>query len=277
MKIKHEYSMANGVIIPSIGFGTWQIPDGEVAYNATLTALKAGYRHIDTAAAYGNEKSIGKAIRDSGVKREEIFITSKLKAELKGYEIALREFQKTITNLGVEYLDLYLIHAPKPWNVNSNGLEYTEQNIASWKAFVELYKQGKIRSIGVSNFRPEHIVPLIEATHFVPHVDQIMLFPGALQAETVAFAKEKAILIEAYSPFATGKLFEVEKIKEIADKYHVTMGQLAIRWSLQRGHLPLPKSTTPERIVNNLDVFGFEITATDMKEIDVVQVPPWRG
>jgi len=277
MKIKHEYTMANGVKIPSIGFGTWQIPEGDVAYQSTITALKAGYRHIDTAAAYGNEKSVGKALRDSGLKRDEVFITSKLKAELKGYEITMNEFQKTITNLGVDYLDLYLIHAPKPWHINSNGLEYTEQNIASWKAFVELYKQGKIRSIGVSNFRPEHIIPLIEATHFVPHVDQIYLFPGALQEETVAFAKEKGILIEAYSPFATGRLFEVARIKELADKYHVTMGQLAIRWSLQRGHLPLPKSITPDRIVNNLDVFGFEINEADMKEIDGVKVPPWRG
>ncbi len=274
---KHEYVLSNGVRIPVIGFGTWQIPEGKVAYEATSYALKVGYRHIDTAAAYGNETSVGQAIRDSGLKREEVFITSKLKAELKGYQTALDEFAKTIARLGVDYLDLYLIHAPKPWSVNSSGVEYNDQNIESWKAFIELYKQGKIRAIGVSNFRPEHLKPLIEATGFAPHANQIFLNPGDAQKATVDFSQPYGILTEAYSPLATGRLFQVEKLQEMAKKYSVTLAQLAIRWSLQRGFLPLPKSVTPERIVNNLDVFGFDIAAADLAAMEQIQLPPWRG
>lgn len=268
MKIEKEYILSNGVIIPSIAFGTWQIPNGEVAYQSTKDALEAGYRHIDTAAAYGNEESVGKAIKDSGLKRAEVFITSKLKAELKGYQITMDEFHKTLDRLGVKYLDLYLIHAPKPWGSSKDALEYTDLNIESWKAFVKLYHDGYIRSIGVSNFGPEHIKPLIDATGFVPHVNQIYLNPGVLQEETVLFAREHHILIEAYSPFATGRLFESKEIHEIAEKYHKNAGQIALRWSLQHGHLPLPKSVHKQRIAENLNVFDFEITDEDMMRID---------
>lgn len=271
--IQKEYRLRNGVLIPAIGFGTWQIPSGEEAYQATLAALKAGYRHIDTAAAYGNEASIGQAIRDSGIPREEIFITSKLKAELKGYQTALDEFQKTIDRLGIEVLDLYLIHAPKPWHIHTDGLEYTEANIETWKAFVELYKQGKVRAIGVSNFGVKHLRPLIHATDFPPHANQIYLCPGTPQEETVQYSQPYGILTEAYSPFATGRLFKVEAFRQLADKYGVTPAQLAVRWSLQKGHLPLPKSVTPERIANNLDVFDFEIVSSDMDQIDKIQIP----
>lgn len=271
--MKKEYTLRNGVTIPAIGFGTWQIPPGDEAYQATLTALKAGYRHIDTAAAYGNEASIGQAIRDSGIPRSEIFITSKLKAELKGYQTALDEFQKTIDRLGIDVLDLYLIHAPKPWHIHSDGLEYTEQNIETWKAFVQLYRQGKVRAIGVSNFGVNHLRPIIHATDFPPHADQIYLCPGTPQEETAALAKDYGILIEAYSPFATGRLFKVQAFLDLAKQYQVTPAQLAVRWSLQKGHLPLPKSVTPERIQNNLDVDGFQISKPDMAIIDHIQIP----
>jgi diketogulonate reductase-like aldo/keto reductase len=277
MEQRHEYILSNGVRIPSIGFGTWQIRDGEEAYGATLAALRVGYRHIDTAAAYGNEDSVGKAIRDSGIPREEVFITSKLKAELKGYETAIEEYEKTITRLGVERLDLYLIHAPKPWSVNSSGLEYTEQNIATWKAFVDLYREGRIRAIGVSNFRPEHLRPIIDATGFAPHANQIFLNPAETQKETVDFERPYGILTEAYSPFATGRLFAVEKLAQIATKYGVSLGRLALRWSLQRGFLPLPKSVTPARIADNLDIFGFDIAASDLADMEDIVLPPWRG
>ena len=276
MKVVKEYKLSNGVIIPSVGFGTWQIPNGKEAYESTLYALKNGYTHIDTAAAYGNEESVGKAIKDSGFKREEVFITSKLKAELKGYQVAKDEFAKTIQKLGVDYLDLYLIHAPKPWSVHSDGTEYTEQNIETWKAFIELYQAGKIRSIGVSNFRPEHLKPLIEATHFAPHVNQIFLCPGATQKETVEFSKPYGILTEAYSPLATGRLFKVELMQQMAEKYEKSLAQVAIRWSLQRGFLPLPKSVTPSRISNNIDVWNFEISETDLDAIDKIVLPPWQ-
>jgi diketogulonate reductase-like aldo/keto reductase len=272
MTIHQHYILSNGIKIPSIGFGTWQIPNGKEAYDSTYIALKAGYRHIDTAAAYGNEASIGKAIKDSKIKRADIFITSKLRAEIKGYEIAKIEFQKTIDALGVDYLDLYLIHAPKPWHIQSSGVEYNDQNVQTWKAFIELYVQGKVRSIGVSNFRPEHLEPLITETGFIPHVNQIHLRPGALQQETVDYAKIHGILIEAYSPFATGNLFKNNEFINLAKKYKVTPGQLAIRWSLQHGFLPLPKSVTPERIINNIDVFSFEIAEDDVKKIDLTVI-----
>jgi len=272
MNIKTEYILSNGIKIPSIGFGTWQIPNGDEAYNSTLWALTAGYRHIDTAAAYGNEESIGRALRDCGIKREDIFITSKLKAELKGYEVAKKEFAKTIKRLGVEYLDLYLIHAPKPWDKDTDGTEYAELNVETWKAFIDLYKEGQIRSIGVSNFHPEHLKPIIDKTGFAPHVNQIFLCPGANQQETINFSKPYGILIEAYSPFATGRLFKIEILQSMAEKYHKSMAQIALRWSLQKGYLPLPKSTTPERIKNNLDVFHFEIAESDMLIIDQIEL-----
>lgn len=273
MKEKNTYTLSNNVEIPKIGFGTWQIPNGEVAYQATLDALNAGYRHIDTAAAYGNEESIGKAIKDFKIKREDVFITSKLRAEIKGYEEAKREFHLTIQRLGVDYLDLYLIHAPKPWGSNQDPMDFMDQNIASWKAFVELYQAGLIRSIGVSNFTKEQIQPLIDATNVVPMVDQIYLCPGALQLDTVNYAKEKGILIEAYSPFSTGRLFKTEEIFQVAEKVGKTAGQVALRWSLQKGHLPLPKSTTKERIESNLQVFDFELSDEDMKLIDNIKIP----
>jgi diketogulonate reductase-like aldo/keto reductase len=271
--ISSHYTLRNGITIPSIGFGTWQIPNGKEAYEATLHALNSGYRHIDTAAAYGNEASVGEAIRKSGLKREEVFITSKLKAELKGYQTALDEFQKTIDALQVDYLDLYLIHAPKPWHIHSSGVEYNDQNVETWKAFVHLYKSGKVRSIGVSNFRPEHLRPIIAATEFPPHANQIYLCPGATQDETVQYCQPYGILIEAYSPFATGRLFKVEAFAELAKKYAVSPAQLAVRWSLQKGHLPLPKSVTKDRIANNIDVQGFAISEADMKLIDYTKIP----
>jgi diketogulonate reductase-like aldo/keto reductase len=273
MNVENNYILKNGVSIPAIGFGTWQIPNGKEAYESTLIAIKNGYRHIDTAAAYGNEESVGQAIKDSKIKRDEIFITSKLKAELKGYHTAKMEFAKTIERLGVDYLDLYLIHAPKPWNVHSDGTEYTEQNIETWKAFIELHQEGKIRAIGVSNFRPEHLKPLIEATGFVPHVNQIFLCPGATQKVTVDYSKPLGILTEAYSPFATGRLFKVEIMQQMAEKYQKSIAQIAVRWSLQRGFLPLPKSVTPERIMNNFQVWDFEIAENDLEIIDNIQLP----
>lgn len=277
MNFMKEYVLRNGVKIPSLGFGTWQIPEGEVAINSTKLALDAGYRHIDTAAAYQNEESIGKAIRDSGIKREEIFLTSKLRSSLKGYEVALAEFEGTIQRLGVEYLDLYLIHAPKPWGADGDGSEYMTLNIDTWKAFIKLYEEGKIRAIGVSNFMPMHIQPLIEATGFAPHVDQIYLCPGYLQEATVEFASKHGILIEAYSPFATGRLFACEGIHELASKYGKTAAQIALRWSLQRGFLPLPKSATASRIAENLKVFDFDILEEDLLKIDVLSVPPKKN
>ncbi len=273
MKMEH-YMLNNSVKIPKLGFGTWQIPAGEEAYEATMEALKAGYRHIDTAAAYRNEASIGKAIHDSGIPRDQLFVTSKLAADKKGYDVAREEFQATLERLGFDYLDLYLIHWPKPWGVEGDGYEYNDQNVDTWKAFIDLQKEGKIRAIGVSNFKTGHLEPLLEKTDVVPQVNQIFLAPGHLQPETISFCEERNILLEAYSPLGTGKVFEVDELKKIAKRYDKTVSQLAIRWSLQKGFLPLPKSATKSHIKENLDVFDFAISESDINKIDDVTLPP---
>lgn len=262
-----NYTLSNGVTIPALGFGTWQIPDGDVAYQSVLSAIKAGYTHIDTALAYRNEVSVGKAIKDSGLKREEIFLTTKLPAQIKGYQETLDAFNESIKNLGVDYLDLYLIHAPKPWGVEADAMDYMDQNIASWKAFEELYKAGKIRSIGVSNFLPQHLDVLIENTTIVPMVNQILVHPAHIPFENIAYCKAHNILVEAYSPLATGRIFAQEHLQAIADKYNKTVAQLCIRWSYQNGLLPLPKSVTESRIIENLDIFDFEISQEDLELI----------
>src|SRR5512141_2393263 len=183
------------VKIPKIGFGTWQISN-PAAYDAVSLALETGYHHIDTARAYGNEENVGRAVRDSKLKREEIFITSKLPAEIKGYEVARASFEKTMHNLGFDFLDLFLIHAPWPWN--DKGRDCTEGNIASWKAMEELYKQGRIRSIGVSNFSIEDITAILNNCEIVPMVNQIRLFIGHMQEELTEFCRKHKILVEAY-------------------------------------------------------------------------------
>ncbi|HEY8395898.1 MAG TPA: aldo/keto reductase [Bacilli bacterium] len=265
------YTLSNGVKIPAIGFGTWQIPDGAVAYNSTLAALKAGYRHIDTAMVYGNEKSVGRAIKDFGIKREDLFVTTKLSANIKGYDEALAEFEKSLNNLGLDYLDLYLIHNVKPWGVESDGYEYMDANIASWKAFEKLYEEGKIRAIGVSNFLPGHLEILMKNAKVKPMVNQIRLHPEHIPTENIRFCKAHDILIEAYSPLATGKILGGSKYAEVAEKYGKSVAQILIRWSYQNGFLPLPKSVHEERIIENLDIFDFEISEEDMNFLGKIE------
>jgi len=267
MKTLNEVrTLSNGVTIPVLGFGTWQIPNAE-AYDAVLAALKNGYRHIDTAAAYGNEEAVGRAIKDSGIPRDQIFITSKLQAQLKGYDLALAEFEKTIQKLGVDYLDLYLIHAPWPWN--EIGKDCTQGNIDSWKAFEKLYKEGKIRSIGVSNFSPKDIQALLDACELTPHANQISYWIGHTQKETVRFCDQHHILIEAYSPLATGRLFKNEKVVALAEEMKVSLPRLAIRYCVQKGTVPLPKSTHEARMIENADV-DFVIPAKIMAQLDAL-------
>lgn len=265
---KEYYTLSNGVKIPKLALGTWQIT-GPSAYDAVLYALEAGYLHIDTALAYTNEKEIGKAIKDSNLKRESLFITSKLPAEIKGYEETLKAFNETISNLGLEYLDLYLIHAPWPWE--QMGKDCTKENIESWKAMIKLYNEGKIKAIGVSNFDAKDIDALIKATSFTPMVNQIYYHPGCRRYKMDEYAKGHNILIEAYSPFATGRIFGSKELKEIAQKYNVTVAQLALKWCLDRNTLPLPKSTHKERIIDNLNL-DFEISTDDLDLIDKVKL-----
>lgn len=269
--MNYFFTLENGVKIPAIGFGTWQIPEGEVAYNSVLAALKAGYRHLDTAMVYGNEKSVGRAIRDSKLKREDIFVTTKLSANIKGYDEALEEFEKSLDNLGLDYLDLYLIHNVKPWQVDSDGYDYMDANIASWKAFERLYQEGKIRSIGVSNFLPGHLDILIKNTSIKPMVNQIRLHPEHIPSDNIKYCNENGILVEAYSPLATGRIMNNERYAQIAAKYNRTPAQILIRWSYQNGFLPLPKSVNESRIIENFDIFSFELSKEDMDLIGKIK------
>ena len=261
MILRDTYTMYHGIQIPKVGFGTWQIKEGEEAYQSTLFALKSGYRHIDTAAAYGNEKSVGQAIKDSGIPREEIFVTTKLQSHIKGYHSTFVECDRSLDKLGLKYLDLYLIHAPWPWAFI--GVDNTQGNIDSWKAMIELHKQGKIKSIGVSNFEIKDLKPIIEATQFVPHANQIPFWIGRPQAELRAYCNEQRILVEAYSPLATGRIFKLEILHSLAEKYKVTPAQIAIRYTLDMGTLPLPKSTNQNRIVENAQL-DFTLSKDDL-------------
>ena len=263
--ITDTYTLSNGVKIPSVGFGTWQIEDGAAAVAAVLQAIALGYRHIDTAAVYGNEASVGEAVKQSGVPREELFITSKLWNADHGYKQTLAAFDSTMRKLDMEYLDLYLIHWPNPAMFRSH---WQEANAGSWKAFEELYRAGRIRSIGISNFRTHHIKALLETAEITPMVNQIRLCPGDTQEETVAFSRKHQMLLEAYSPLGVGEIFRVPEMKQLAEKYNKSIAQIALRWSLQRGYLPLPKSMHSSRMEENLHVFDFELTQADMALIN---------
>ena len=257
------YTLSNGV---ETLHRLWYManPDGEVAVSSVLSALEAGYRHIDTAQGYGNEESVGIAVKKSGIKREEIFITSKLANNDHGYERTMAAFEGTMKRLDMDYLDLYLIHWPNPIAFRDN---WQEANAGTWKAFEELYKAKRIRAIGISNFHPHHIEELMKTATIPPMVNQIRLCPGDTQDEVVDYCRAHNILLEAYSPFGVGKLFEVPEMKALAEKYGKTIAQIAIRWSLQRGYLPLPKSVTPARIRENVDVFDFELEESDVELI----------
>ena len=265
MKNIGNYTLYNGVKIPKIGFGMWQIKDGDEAYNSTIFALKAGYRHIDTAYVYGNEKSCGKAIKDFGIGRKELFITSKLPSDIKTYDGTIEYFNKTIENLGVEYLDLYLIHAPWPWS--EIGKDCKEGNIEAWKAMIDLYNAKKIRSIGVSNFSVDDIENIVKATGFKPMVNQIRYFVGNTQDKVTNYCKANDILVEAYSPLATGEILNNEILKKMAEKYNVTVAKLCLNYCLKKGTLPLPKSTHEDRIIANLDI-EFEMSTDDIDALD---------
>ena len=262
--LNDTYTLSNGVNIPCVGFGTWQTPNGETATNSVLEAIKCGYRHIDTAACYGNEESVGKAIKLSGINREDLFVTSKLWNTDQGYESTLKAFNKTIKDLDLDYLDLYLIH----WPVVKGHKEDWEKSICeTWKAFEKLYSEGKIRAIGVSNFKPHHLKVIFENCNIKPMVNQIELHPSHNQDETVKFCRNNNILVEAWGPLSTGRIFKVKEMQDIADKYSKSIAQITLRWHIQNEILPLPKSVTPSRIKENSMIFYFELLKEDMELI----------
>lgn len=265
------FELRNGKKIPCIGYGTWQIGDEKTAEDSVKEAIRMGYRHIDTAAVYGNEEAVGRGLRAANVPREELFVTGKLGNTKRGYHSAVSEFYATLEKLGLEDLDLYLIH----WPASRHRYDDWEQiNLDTWKAFTELYQQGKIKAIGVSNFLPHHLEALMQ-TEIMPMVNQIEFHPGQLQNETLEFCRNHHILVEAWSPLGTGKMLSHELLMKLADKYHKSVAQLCLRWCHQHQIIPLPKSTTPSRMSENLSIFDFEIDAYDMAQID--QMPYFGG
>ena len=263
--LEDTYTLNNGVKIPIIGFGTWQTPDGDVAEHAVESALNAGYRHIDTAAAYGNEESVGEALKRSGVNRHDLFITTKLWNADHGYRSAKAAIDRSLQNLKVDYLDLYLIHWPNPVDMRDH---WAEANAESWRAMEEAVQAGKIRAIGVSNFRKRHLDELLKTAEIKPVVNQIMLNPSDLQPDVVKVNNELKLLSEAYSPLGTGGLLGNETVNEIASEVGKSPAQVLIRWSLEHGFLPLPKSVHDKYIRANAEVFDFNLSSEQMNKLD---------
>ena len=266
-KLTDTFELYNGVKVPCVGYGTYLTPDGEIAKNSVMKALEAGYRHIDTAFAYGNEKAVGEGIRASGAKREEVFVTTKHWVTMRGYEKATEAIDISLKNLGLDYLDLYLIHWPCVEKVSPN---WKEINASTWRAFEDAYKNGKIRAIGVSNFQKKHYDALAELCEIKPMVNQIEFHPGYTQPETVAYSKEKGMLVQAFSPLGCGAVLGDETLASIANKYGKSVAQICLRFVLQSGLNVLTKSVTPERIIENADIFDFELSAEDMSVISAM-------
>jgi diketogulonate reductase-like aldo/keto reductase len=265
--LSDSFTLGNGVPIPAVGFGTWQIPDGDATRTAVAEALRVGYRHIDTARAYGNEASVAQAIAESGLAADEVFVTTKLPAEVKDAAGATAAFEASIGALRVDQVDLYLIHAPWPWS--EIGADYAAGNAEVWRVMAELRDAGRIRAIGVSNFSVDDLEKLVAASGVVPLVNQIRYFIGHTADDVTAYCKERGILVEAYSPLATGRILDNPDIGALADRYQRSVAQLSIRYVLQKGVLPLPKSVTPERIAENAEL-DFEISAEDMATLDAL-------
>lgn len=265
MGLKDTYTLSDGVQIPKVGFGTWQLPNDGSTVEIVKHAIDVGYRHIDTAGQYGNEESVGRGTKVSGIPREDLFITTKLMNKHHTYELAKQAIDDSLTKMELDYLDLYLIHWPNPLMYRDH---WEESNAESWRAMEEAQAEGKIRTLGVSNFMPHHMDALLKTAKVTPTVNQILLNPSEMQAETVAKNEDLNILSEAYSPLGTGKIFEIEELNHLAEKYDKTVAQVVLRWSLQHGFLPLPKTSTLERVAENVDIFDFGITSEDMKLID---------
>lgn len=253
----------NGVKIPQLGLGTWFIDDSVVAA-AVKEAVKIGYRHIDTAQAYGNERGVGEGIRTCGVPREELFVVSKVAAEHKTYEEAMAGINHTLEIMGLDYLDMMIIHSPQPWvKVNQSEDRYVEGNRAAWKALEDAYEAGKLKAIGVSNFQIEDIESLIKTAKIKPMVNQILLHISNTPTELVDYCQKNNIAVEAYSPIAHGEILGQPEILKIADKYGVSVPQLCIRYTLQLGTISLPKTGNPDHMKVNADV-NFVISEEDM-------------
>ncbi|MEZ5058407.1 MAG: aldo/keto reductase [Saprospiraceae bacterium] len=262
MILKENFKLANGVEIPKLGLGTWFISNDD-SVQAVKDAVKIGYRHIDTAQAYQNEEGVGKGVKESGVNREDLFVTTKLAAEVKSYDVAVASINKSLDVMGLDYLDLMIIHSPKPWMEYQNEDRYFEGNREAWRALEDAYKEGKIKSIGVSNFEKEDLKNILDHCTVKPMVNQILAHITNTPKDLINYCKANDILVEAYSPIGHGELFKNEKVAEMANKYNVSVPQLGIKYDLQLGLLPLPKTANPNHMKNNAEL-DFEISAEDM-------------
>ncbi|GAA3026329.1 aldo/keto reductase [Tetragenococcus solitarius] len=267
MMLNETFQLANGTKIPKIGFGTWQMPPDD-AYRSTKYALDNGYKHVDTAYVYGNETDVGRAIKDSSVSRDEIFITTKVPAETDSYEEAMKNIDESLRRLAVEHVDLLLIHAPRPWSrIGEVHQEDDKKNIQVWKALEDAYQEGKAKAIGVSNFNVDDLKNIIANGKVKPMVNQIKCYIGNLSTGNIEFCQNNSILVEGYSPLATGGILDDKKIKKIAEKYNKSIPQVAIRYLLQKDILPLPKSVHETYILENAQV-DFVLEKEDMYELD---------
>ncbi len=269
MILNETFKLNNGVEIPKLGFGTWMISNKDTGA-AVAAAIKAGYRHIDTAQAYGNEVGVSEGIKASGIKREEIFITTKLGAQHKTYAKAKKAIEGSLAKLGVDYIDMMIIHSPQPWNKFGDTNRYFEGNLEAWKALEEAYEAGKIKAIGVSNFNKEDIDNIVNNSKVKPAVNQVLAHISNTPFDIIEYCQSLDILVEAYSPIAHGELMKNEVVTEMANKYKVSVPQLSIRYDLQLGCLPLPKTVNPKHMASNADI-DFEISEKDMETLKNVE------
>lgn len=266
--LEETYTLANGVTIPKLGLGTWFIADDKVA-DSVRSAVNIGYRHIDTAQAYENERGVGEGIRTCGIAREELFVTTKLAAEAKSYEEATAAINGSLEKMGLDYIDLMLIHSPQPWT-DFRGGDYAEGNREAWRALEDAYKAGKLRTIGVSNFKTEDLENILSSCTVAPMVNQLLVHIGNTPFALIDYCNKKNILVEAYSPVAHGEILKHAEVAAIAEKYQVSIPQLCIRYDLQLGTLPLPKTANPEHMSNNSAV-DFVISKEDMEQLKAVK------
>lgn len=265
MVLQENYKLANGVAIPKLGYGTWMI-DNDDAVEAVKQAIKIGYRHIDTAQAYQNEEGVGKGIRESGANRDDLFVTTKLAAEIKSYDEAKKAIDESLKTMGLDYIDMMIIHSPKPWEHYAGDNHFFEGNKEAWKALEEAYKAGKLKAIGLSNFKQVDMENILESCEVKPMVNQILAHISNTPTELINFIESNGMLVEAYSPIGHGELFKNKEVKKMAEKYDVSVPQLGIRYDLQLGLLPLPKTGNPEHMKTNAQV-DFEISSEDMETL----------